>query len=192
MEELLKLLETFHPVDPQLQLYLLHHLPKEVHRANKTILDEGEVCDWIAFVEKGLVRIYNELEDGTERIIWFHKEADIIGSMKSYYSGQPSKLVIRTMEETHLRKIRKVELEELMRKFPGFYINALRVTEQYYARSEDHVILLALPPKERFRKIQEEYPWILEDKRIKDYMVAGYLGIDKTTLSKYRNGKTLG
>lgn len=186
MEELLKLLESFHPVDPQLQLYLLHHLPKETHRANKNILSEGDVCDWIAFVEKGLVRIYNELEDGTERIIWFHRQGDIIGSMKSYYTGLPSKLTIRTMEETHLRKIRKVDLEELMRKFPGFYINALRVTESYYARSEDHVILLALPPRERFRKIQEEYPWILEDKRIKDYMVAGYLGIDKTTYSKYR------
>lgn len=189
MEELLKLLESFSPVDPQLQLYLLHHLPKEVHRANKNILDEGDVCDWIAFVEKGLVRIYNELDDCTERIIWFHKEGDIIGSMKSYYSGQQSKLIIRTMEETHLRKIRKVELEELMRKFPGFYINALRVTEQYYARSEDHVILLALPPKERYKKILAEYPWILEDKRIKDYMVAGYLGINKTTLGMYRNGK---
>ncbi len=55
--------------------------------------------------------------------------------------------------------------------------------------SEDHVILLAMPPKERYKKIQEEYPWILTDRRIKDYMVAAYLGIDKTTLSKYRNGK---
>ena len=189
MEELLKLLETFHPVDPQLQLYLLHHLPKEVHRANKTILHEGDVCDWIAFVEKGLVRIYNELEDGTERIIWFHKEGDIIGSMKSYYSGQPSKLTIRTMEETHLRKIRKVELEELMRKFPGFYINALRVTEQYYARSEDHVILLALPPQERYKKILAEYPWILSHPGINTQLLAGYLGIDRTTLSRYRNQK---
>lgn len=189
MEELLKLLESFHPVAVELQLFLLHNLPKEVHRANKVILDEGQVCDWIAFVEKGLLKIYYECEDMSERIVWFHREGDVIGSMKSYYTATPSKLTIRTMEETVLRRIRKAELEALMQKFPEFNINARRITELYYAMSEEHVILLAMPPKERYKKIRADYPWILEDKRIKDYMVAGYLGIDKTTYSKYRNGE---
>jgi CRP-like cAMP-binding protein len=189
MEELLKLLQSFHPVAVELQLFLLHNLPKETHRANKNILSEGRVCDWIAFVERGLLKIYYECEDMSERIVWFHREGDVIGSMKSYYTGQPSKLTIRTMEETVIRKMRKVELEALMHKFPEFNINARRITEQYYAMSEEHVILLAMPPKERFKKIQLEYPWILEDRRIKDYMVAAYLGIDKTTLSKYRRAR---
>ncbi|HCL06438.1 MAG TPA: hypothetical protein DHW64_10965 [Chitinophagaceae bacterium] len=186
MEELLKLLESFHPVPIELQIHLLHHLPKEVHRANKTILDEGDVCDWIAFVEKGLLKIYYELEDGTERIIWFQRDGDVIGSMKSYFSGMPSKLTIRTMEETHLRKIRKTDLELLYQKFPSFNINARRITEEYYSRNEDHVILLAMPPKERLKKLEADYPWIVSDERIKDYMLAGYLGIDNSTLSKYR------
>ncbi|MES2331161.1 MAG: Crp/Fnr family transcriptional regulator [Bacteroidota bacterium] len=187
MEELLKLLESFHPVATELQLFLLHNLPKEVHRANKPILEEGQVCDWVAFVEKGLLKIYYECDDLTERIVWFHKEGDVMGSMKSYYSGQPSKLTIRTMEETHIRKIRKSDLEALMQKFPEFNINARRITEIYYSMSEDHVILLAMPPKERYKKIKEEYPWILKDARIKDYMLAAYLGMDKATLSRYRN-----
>ncbi|MCA6447370.1 MAG: Crp/Fnr family transcriptional regulator [Chitinophagaceae bacterium] len=189
MEELLKLLESYHPVDPQLQIHLLHHLPKEIHRANKTILDEGDVCDWVAFVEKGLLKIYYECDDMSERVVWFHKEGDVIGSMKSYYLGEPSKLMIRTMEETHLRKIKKADLNGLIEKFPGFSINALKLTEHYYARSEDHVILLAMPPKERYKKLEADAPWILDDPRIKDYMIAAYLGINKATLSMYRNGK---
>lgn len=191
MEALLKLLESFHPVDVQLQIHLLHHLPKEVHRANKTILHEGDVCDWIAYVEQGLLKIYYELDDGTERIIWFQKEGDVIGSMKSYFSGMPSKLTIRTMEETHLRKIHKKDLEALLEKFPSFNINARKITEQYYSRNEDHVILLAMPPKERLKKLEAEYPWIVQDPRIKDYMLAGYLGIDNSTLSKYRSQSML-
>lgn len=190
MEDLLKLLESFFPVDPQLQIYLLHHLPKEVHRANKTLLHEGDVCDWVAYVEKGLLKIYYELEDGTERIIWFQKDGDIIGSMKSYFTGECSKLSIRTMEETHLRKIKKSDLESLYQKYPSFNVNARRITEEYYSRNEDHAILLAMPPKERFKKLESEYPWIVQDPRIKDYMLAGYLGIDKTTLSKYRNSSS--
>lgn len=189
MEELLKLLEGFHPVATDLQIFLLHHLPKETHRANKVILEEGQVCDWIAFVERGLLKIYYECNDMSERIVWFHREGDVIGSMKSYYSGLPSKLTIRAMEETHLRKIRKSELEALMQKFPEFNINARRITELYYSMSEDHVILLSMPPFERFKKLQEEYPWILQDPRIKDYMLADYLNIGRATLSRFRNGK---
>lgn len=189
MEELLKLLETFHPVNPQLQLYLLHNLPKETHRANKYILEAGDVCDWVAFVEKGLLRIYYELPDESERIIWFHRQGDVIGSMKSYYSGAPSKLSIRTMEETHIRKIKKSDLNTLYEKFPEFNINGRRITEQYYSMSEDHVILLAMPGKEKYIKLAEEYPWILNDPRIKDYMLAAYLGVNKNTLTRYRNGE---
>lgn len=189
MEELLKLLEIFHPVATELQIFLLHHLPKEIHRANKNILEEGQVCDWVAFVEKGLLKIYYECEDMSERIVWFHKEADVIGSMKSFYREEPSKLTIRTLEETHIRKIRKSELNALYEKFPEFNINGRRITEEYYSLSEDHVILLAMPPKEKFNKLKADYPWILDDPRIKDYMLAAYLGIDRTTLSKYRNGR---
>ncbi|MES2331318.1 MAG: Crp/Fnr family transcriptional regulator [Bacteroidota bacterium] len=185
MEELLKLLESFHPVAQELQLFLLHNLPKEAHRANKNILYKDDICDWVAFVEKGLLKIYYECEDKSERIVWFHKEGDVIGSMKSYFSGQPSKLIIRTMDETVIRKIRKVELDQLMMKFPEFNINARKITELYYSMSEDHVILLAMPPKDRYRKLKAEYPWILKDPRIKSYMVAQYLGIDGSTYSKY-------
>lgn len=189
MEELLKMLNACHPLEPELESTLLHHLPREVYRANKVILDEGQVCDWIAFVEKGLLKIYFELEDGSERVIWYHKEGDVIGSMKSFYMGSPSKLTVRALEETHLRRIRKEELNALYEKFPEFNVNGRRITEQYYSRSEDHVILIAMPPKERFKKLQHEYPWMLADPRIKDYMLADYLCIDKTTLSKYRHGK---
>ncbi|MBW0177399.1 hypothetical protein [Sediminibacterium sp.] len=45
----------------------------------------------------------------------------------------------------------------------------------------------AMPPKERLKKLEANYPWIVTYPRIKDYMLAGYLGIDKTTLSKYRH-----
>ncbi|MDB5229784.1 MAG: putative transcriptional regulator, Crp/Fnr family [Chitinophagaceae bacterium] len=182
------MLQSFHPVPVDLQIFLLHHLPREVHRANKTILHEGEVCDWIAFVEKGLLKIYYELEDGSERVIWYHKDHDVIGSMKSYYTGLPSKLVIQTLEETHLRRIRKPQLNALYSKYPEFNINARFITEHYYGMCEDHAVLLAMPPRERFEKLQAEHPWMVKDPRIKDYMLADYLCIDKTTLSKYRKG----
>jgi CRP-like cAMP-binding protein len=189
MEELLKLLNACHPLVPELQVKLFNCLPKEIFRANKVILDAGEICDWIAFVEKGLLKIYHELEDGTERVIWYHKEGDVLGSMKSFYSNIPSKLSIRALGETVLRKIRKQELDAIYRQYTEFNINGRMLTERYYGISEDHVILMTMPPKERYKMLRQDYPWMLSDPRIKDYMLAAYLGIDKATLSRYRHGK---
>lgn len=189
MEEFIKLLASFHPLAPELQVILLHSLPREIHRTNKTLLEEGQVCDWVAFIEKGLLSAYYELEDESERIVWFHKEGDVTGSMKSYYSGAPSRLTIRTMEETHIRKIRKTELNMLYEKFPEFNINGRKIAEEYYSRSEDHLILLGMPAIHRYKKLEKENPWILNDPRIKEYMLASYLSIDRTTLSRYRNGR---
>ena len=189
MEQLLKLLNDYHPVRPELQLALLNRLPREIHRKNKLILEAGEVCDWIAFVEKGLLKNYYETEDGTERVIWFHMEGDVISSMKSYYKLSPSKLSIRTLEETHIRRIRRVELNEMYEKYTEFNINGRKITERYCGLSEDHIILMGMPPKERYKILQQEYPRLLNNPRIKDYMLAAFLGIDKATLSRYRNGK---
>ena len=189
MEELLKFLESLYPVDPQLQIYLWHHIPKEIHRANKTLLEEGQVCDWIAFIEKGFVKVYYEYDDVTERIIAFCREGEMVGCVKSYFTNTPSKLTIRTLEETFLRRIHKTELEMLLSKYPGFNFNTRCIIERICCMYEDHVILLGMPAKERFLKIQEMYPWMMKDSRVKDYMIASFLGIDKATFSKYRNGK---
>lgn len=80
--------------------------------------------------------------------------------------------------------VRLVALQTLMQKLPEFNINARRITELYYSMSEDHVILLAMPTKERYKKLAEEYPWILEDPCIKDYMWAAYLGFDRAIFAK--------
>ena len=174
-------------MSPELQVTLLHRVQKEVHRKNKCILNAGDVCDWIGFVEKGICKTIYEPEYGPERIVGFFREGDFIGSMKSYFFFAPSKLSIRTIEETHLRKIRKPELEAIYEKFKEFNINGRRITEQYFCSCEDHLILMAMPAKLRFNILLNEHPRLLKDARIKDYMLAAFLGIDKATLSRFRN-----
>lgn len=189
MEECLKRLETLYPLDPELQTYLLHHVKRECFHASEVILYEGEVCDWIAFLEKGLLKIYSAHRDGSERVMWYHKEGDLFGSMSSYKTGQPSKFIVRTLEEVYMRRIKKDDLEQMFEKFPQFNINARLILEQQNRYWEERVLLVALPPKERLRKLQRDHAWMLKDPRIKDYMLADYLFIDKATLSRSRQEK---
>lgn len=187
MEELLKMLNSWFPMSPELQVTLLQRVYKEVHRKNKLILKAGEICDWVGFVEKGLCKTTYEPEKGIERVMGFFREGNMIGSMKSFYYFLPSKLSIRAIEETHLRKIRKVELESIYEKYTEFNINGRKITEQYFSSYEDHLVLMAMPAKERFNLLIHQSPSLLNDSRIKDYMLAAFLGIDKATMSRFRN-----
>ena len=189
MDDLIKLLSDYYPLAPELLVALMQRFSKEVHRKNKRILEAGHVCDWIAYVEKGLVKVCYEPEEGIELVAGFHKEGDMIGFAKSYIANVPSHHGIQVIEETHLRKIRKVELDAICARFPVFYLHLLRILEAKYGRLEDHSNLLMEPARKRYPLIQHQEPWLLEDRRIKDYMLAAYLGIDKATLSRYRHGK---
>lgn len=186
MEQLLNMLNGWFPMSPELQVTLLHRVKKEIHRKNKYILEAGEICDWVAFIEQGICKTIYEPEDGAERIIGFFREGDIMGSMKSFYQFVPSKISIRTIQETHLRKIQKADLEAIYDKYAEFNINSRKIIEQYFGLSEDQMVFLRMPPKQRFLVLQREQPELFTDSRIKDYMLAAYLGIDKATLSGYR------
>ncbi|HUM67189.1 MAG TPA: cyclic nucleotide-binding domain-containing protein, partial [Chitinophagaceae bacterium] len=48
-------------------------IPKKI-RKKQFLLQEGDVCRHIAFVEKGMLRAYTIGEKGTERIIQFAME----------------------------------------------------------------------------------------------------------------------
>ena len=189
MEELLQLLNELHPLPPELLVALLQRFTKEVHRKNKRILEAGQVCDWVAFVEKGLVKLYYEAEDGKELVAGFQREGDMIGLITCLFSNRISGITIQVLDEIHLRKIRKAELAFICSKYPIFYLHLLKLLDTRYGKLEAQFQLLTQPLSKRFPIVKKQEPWLLEDKRIKDYMVAGYLGIDKATYSRYRKIK---
>jgi len=189
MEELLQFLDDLHPLPPEVIASLLKRFTKEVHRKNKRILEAGHICDWIAFLEKGLVKVYYEPEEGTELVAAFHKEGDVIGPLNSFFGNTPSVLGIQVIAETHLRKIRKTELASICSRYPIFYLHLLKILDAKYTKLEGHTQLLMEPAKKRLPLVQKNEPWLLKDTRIKDYMLAAYLGIDKATFSRFRNGK---
>lgn len=192
MEELFRLLNDYHPLSPDLLVALMHRFTKEAHRKNKRLLEAGANCDWIAFMEKGLVKVCYEQGDGKERIASFHKERDIIGLVNGYFNRLPCPINIQVIEEVHIRKIRKAELEFICQKYPVFYLHLCKIMDQAYLRMVDHLQVLMEPVRNRFPLVKEKVPWLLEDARVKDYMLADYLGIDKATFSRWKLLKKTG
>jgi len=180
MLELLHFLNQIHPLNPEVLQHLGKVLRKKQLRKNQVWLQEGAICDKIAFIEEGLLKVYFE-SASKEVCLWYNKENDVIISAKSFFFQAPTKLAIRAVTPVTLYYIYYTELQTLFKAHMEFNINARKILEHYYSLSEQHVSLLLLPLKMRYQLLLQLYPWMLTDKRISDSMLASYLGMTRTS-----------
>jgi CRP-like cAMP-binding protein len=189
MDEFFQYLSTLHPLSDELKAALVGRVHREAYRKNRPLLSVGDAGDWIAFIEKGLAKLCYDIPGGNERIICFLKTGEIACSMTSYHSLTPSRLAIVALEETVIRKLSRRDAESITEKHPTFHTHLRRITEVQASQMEMHYLILAEPARDRLAKLPELCGWMLKDRRIKQYMIADYLGVDRATMSRWNSGK---
>ena len=88
--------EKINLTEEEKQLSPTFFVPKKLRR-KQYLLQEGDVCKYVAFVEKGLLRSYMINEKGQEHINQFAFEGWWIADQFSYLTGEPSKYNIEAM-----------------------------------------------------------------------------------------------
>src|ERR1700752_3429093 len=76
-------------------------------RKRQFLLQEGDVCKYQAFVEKGMLRSYTVDEKGTEHIFQFAMEGWWMADLSSYLTGEPSLFNIEALEDAELLLLTK-------------------------------------------------------------------------------------
>src|SRR4026209_1838223 len=89
-------------------------------RKKQYLLQEGDICKTIAFVEKGALREYTLDENGNEHIVQFALEGWIISDLYSFLTGEPATYNIDALEDSQLVLITKSSYEELLKKVPKY------------------------------------------------------------------------
>ncbi|NCI51322.1 Crp/Fnr family transcriptional regulator [Sediminibacterium roseum] len=187
MDELFQYLDSLHPLSDELKAALVGRVHRESFRKNRPLLSVGDAGDWIAFVEKGFAKLCYDIPGGYERIICFLRAGEMIG--RGSYPAVPSRLAIVALDETVIWKISRRDAEWIAEKHSSFHVHLRRITEIQSAQLEMHYLLQALPARERLAKLPKLCEWMLKDKRIKQYMIADYLGVDRATVSRWNGGK---
>src|SRR6476469_5433201 len=82
------------------------------------LLQEGEVCRYVAFVNKGALRRYTVSEKGDEHILQFAFEGWTIADLYSFITGEPSTSYIDALEDCELLLLSRQHQEELMDAVP--------------------------------------------------------------------------
>lgn len=159
-------------------------VPKKLRR-RQYLLQEGAVCKYQAFVEKGILRTYTVDEKGGEHILQFASEGWWMADLSSYITGEPSLFNMDALEDAELLLLSKPSWDGLMEKVPKFehYFRIL-IQNNLIATQKRLMQSLAETAEEKYVKFTQTYPDCVQ--RVPQHMIASYLGISRETLSRLR------
>lgn len=173
------------PFTEEDQEIIKNYLTPKKLRKKQYLLQEGDVCKVIAFVEKGALRSYSVDDKGNEHIIQFAIEGWTISDLYSFLTGEPATYNIDALEDSELVIINKSAQEELLQKCPKYATyTRLQITGAYLAMQKRLTSLISLPLEDRYINFMNLYPNIAQ--RVPQHMIASYMGLKPETLSRLR------
>ena len=154
------------------------------------ILHEGEVCENIYWVAKGLVRqfYYKNEKELTE---YMATEDNIVMSIESLFKEQPSSQQIVALEPTVLFALPKRELEHEAVRNVNIQMLYRKILEESLIISQVHADMLRFESaQERYAKLVKRSPQLVL--RAPLVYIASYLQMTPETLSRVRTSALLG
>ena len=181
------MIETIAPFFPGIekQWRQYKHWFSEITVPRKTVLlKEGSIPRKIFFVKQGCLRtaIHSRGKDVTFQ---FFFEQDVIASIESLRTNQPSPISIESIEPSTIIVLQKKGFETLLRDFPQLK----EVMFEYVFRRFAHYSKLFVSnikdtPRQRYMNLLKESPHIIQ--RVPQHYIASYLGITPVSLSRIR------
>ncbi len=159
-------------------------------KKGERILDEGEVCRSMLYLEKGLTRqfYFKYDKDLTEHIAY---EGGVVICLESYLKEEPTRLMIEALEPTIAWDIPKEKIEELALKDAEIGVWYRKLFEASLIESQVKADTLRFEPAhERYNKLLQLHPEIL--KRAPLVYIASLLQMTPETLSRVRSASLNG
>lgn len=168
----------------ELQECLSYFTPKKLKK-KQFLLQEGGVCNRLAFVERGALYSYSTDAKGTQHVIQFAFEGWWISDLYSFFTQEPSNLTIEALEDCELLLIDHEQHHKLL-KLVSKYETYIRLLYQnaYIALQRRVESTIGLTAEEKYNRLLSQYPAILQ--RIPLNLIASYLGVTPETLSRIR------
>ena len=148
------------------------------------LLEAGNVCRYIIFIESGLVRYYIN-SDGVEQTNYFNKEGEFVCNYQSFLPQTPSNVNIQALEDTTIYVISFNDMQQFYASVEhGERFGRLGIEQVFINVISQIMSLYTDPPDVRYRKFISNYPDI--GQRIPQYYIASYVGIKPQSLSRIR------
>ncbi len=149
------------------------------------LLQEGEICRFEAFINKGCIRTYYLDEKGAEVTLQFAVEHWWVSDIASFHEQKPSRMFIETLEDCELLTLNPESKEVLLRKAPCFERMFRLLVQRNLSRLQERIFhTISMNATEKYLDFLAHYPEI--PNRVPQHYIASYLGFSPEFLSKVR------
>jgi CRP-like cAMP-binding protein len=160
-------------------------LIKRFVKKKKNLLNEGDICRYLYFVEKGALRSYTIDKDGNEHVMQLAIEDYWIADLSSFITQTPGTLTIEAIEDCEVLLLPNSELEQLYESIPSLGTSFRKLYQRAYVHLQGRMhSSQSISAEERYLEIIKLQPKI--SSRIPLIYIASYLGITAESLSRIR------
>ncbi|MAX81479.1 MAG: cyclic nucleotide-binding protein [Crocinitomicaceae bacterium] len=171
---------------PEEYLQALLSIGKEKSiKANAFFVRAGDHPTKIAFVYSGLFRYVYTNNKGDEFTKSLIPENNFISSYSAMIQNRPSSFAIEALEDARILEVSWERFQPFLAQ-DAFWLKFLLqfIEKGFIAKEKRERDLLLLDAETRYRNFLQEFPGI--DQRVKQGVIASYLGIQPETLSRIR------
>lgn len=169
--------------DENWKLYSEKNVRKE-YKKGDLILREGEVENYLSFVEDGTARLFfvKQNRELTTRFVFKYQ---YLTSYDSFLQRSPSRCNVEALTDLVVWQINYDDLQEVYTKSSqGNLIGRVTVEYIYLAKSDKEFSYLSESAEERYLKLMKEHPELFQLVALKH--IATYLGVTPQALSRIR------
>jgi CRP-like cAMP-binding protein len=149
------------------------------------LLQEGEVCNFESFINKGCIRNYYIDDHGAEVTLQFAIEGWWVSDIASFHERKPSRMFIETLEDCEVLSLSPEHKEQLLKRAPAFERMFRLMVQRNLSRLQERLFQTILTTAtEKYLDFLERYPTIPQ--RVAQHYIASYLGLSPEFLSKVR------
>lgn len=150
---------------------------------NAFLKTAGSADTNVYYVESGSLRVF-VLNGDEEQIIRFGYADNLIVSMDSFLTGNPSPLCIQAIKKTVIRVIRKGQLDQFLKTEANSHLWMQILENLVLQQMERELDLLTASPKERYLRVLKRSPRLFQE--IPNRHIANYLRMSAETLSRLK------
>ena len=184
VSSLIQVLSRLYPLSPEIQQFFETRLTSYNCRRETLLLKEGEICNHLYFIKKGVIRGY--IKQGNKDITtWISADNEVVTSIAGLNQRAASPENIQTIENCELLVLTIDDLNELYTHYLEFNIVGRKLLELYYHDAELRAFISRLPgADQKYKYFINRYHHLIN--RIPLKHVASFLGITLETLSRVR------
>ncbi len=182
--QIIKNINFFIDLNPKEEEAFIKILEIKHFKKKQLLLESGNLCDKILFINKGCVRSFFVV-DGVENTFQFFFDNSWYTDYESFLKNEPTLVNLQALEDCEVVEFKKSDLYKIYEQYPIFEkLGRIMAERAYLSATKLYRMFYNEEPEERYLNLLEQHPEIVE--RIPQHYIASYLGLQPQSLSRIR------